>query len=190
MIDEIWTQHGLPVPISPARPWIIEHALNPPGYAAEVRTTTDLLTGTGRFISGIVGMIRNAPAADSGGSDAERTSFEIRTGSGSVEVILESGVEDVVGRQGDGIFTSRVVSSAKLVLRRNGGSIEVWTHDGSPDARPVLLGTLPTEESGRYLPFLRAAERVDRDLVCTAMRMEGPDGRWHLYVKYPLTAPG
>jgi hypothetical protein len=190
MVGEIWTQHGLPVPSSPARPWIIEHALNPPGYAAQVRTATDLLAGTGRFISGIVGTIRNASAADSEGADTEPPNFEIRTGTGSVEVTLVDGVEDLIGSLTDGIFTSRLVSSAKVELRRNGESVEVWTLDGRQDGTPILIGSVPTEEASRYLPLLRAAERVDQALMCPTVRMEGPDGRWHLYVKFPLTSPG
>ena len=101
-----------------------------------------------------------------------------------------TGVKRLVGSQTDGIFTSRLLSTAKVTLRRNGDSVEVWTQGGTHDGSPVRLGTVPQEEGPRYLPLLRAAERVGQELVCPALRAEGPEGQWHLYVKFPQTASG
>jgi hypothetical protein len=190
MIDEIWPKYGLPVPLGPARPWIIDHARNPPGYAAQVRMTADILAGTGRFISGIVGMFREASTADSEDTGTELPSFYIQTGTDAVEVILDDDARELVGSQTDGIFTSRILSTAKVTLRRDGESVEVWTHGGTHDDSPVRLGTVPLEEAPRYLPLLRAAERVDQDPVCPALRTEGPEGTWHLYLKLPQTSSG
>jgi hypothetical protein len=190
MIDEIWPQHGLPEPVSPARPWIIDHARNPPSYASQVRMTADLLAGGGRFISGIVGMFRETSTTESEDTRSEPPPFFILTDADAVEVILDTGVQDLVGSQTDGIFTSRLLSTARVTLRRDGESVEAWSHVGTHDDTPVRLGIVPSEEAPRYLPLLRAAERVDQEPVCPAIRTEGPDGEWHLYVEFPQTSSG
>ena len=143
MIDGIWPKYGLPVPAGPARPWIIDHARNPPGYAGQVRMTADILAGTGRFISGIVRMFREASTTESEDTGTEPPSFYVQTDSDAVEVNLDDGTQDLVGSQTDGIFTSRIMSTAKVTLRRDGESVEVWTHGGTRDDSPVRLGTVP-----------------------------------------------
>ena len=185
MIDEIWPRHGLPAPVGPARPWIIDHARNPPGYASQVRMTADVLAGSARFISGIVGMFREDSTTGTDYTDAERPSFFIQADTDAVEVVLDDGTQEIVGSQTDGIFTSRLVSTVKVTLRRDGDSVEVWTHGGTHDGGPVRLGTVPREEWPRYQPHLRAAERVEQEVVCPALRAEGPEGTWHLYLKLP-----
>ena len=190
MIDEIWARYGLPVPVGPARPWIIDHARNPPSYASRVRMTADILAGSGRFISGIVGMFREGSATETEVTGTELPSFYIQTDTDAVEVILDDGAQGLVGSQTDGIFTSRLLSTAKVTLRGDGDSVEVWTYGGAHDASPVRLGTVPREEGPRYLSLLRAAERVGQELVCPALRAEGPEGQWHLYVKFPQTSSG
>jgi hypothetical protein len=190
MIDEIWPRHGLPVPVGPARPWIIDHARNPPSYASQARMTADVLAGSGRFISGIIGMFREASTTESEDTDTELPPFLIQTDSDAVEVILDDGTQELVGSQTDGIFTSRFLSTVKVTLRRDGDSVEVWTLGGTHDGSPVRLGTVPRGEGPRYLPLLRAAERVEQELVCPALRAEGPEGQWHLYLKFPHTSSG
>lgn len=190
MIDAIWPTHGLPVPLGPARPWIIDHARNPPGYASQVRMTADVLAGSGRFISGIVGMFREASTTESGDTGTELPSFYLQTETDAVEVILDDGTQELVGSQTDGIFTSRILSTAKVTLRKDGESVEVWTHGGTHNDNPVRLGTVPPEEASRYLPLLRAAERVEQEPVCPALRTEGPEGEWHLYLRFPQTSSG
>jgi hypothetical protein len=190
MIDELWPTYGLPVPPAPARPWIIDHARNPPGYASRVGMTADLLAGGGRFIAGIVGMFRVASTAEFEDAGTEPRPFYIQTGTDGVELILDDGTQELVGSQTDGIFTSRLLSSAKVTLRREGESVGAWTHGGTHDDSPVRLGTVPEEEAPRYLPLLRAAERVEHELVCSAFRTEGPEGRWHLYLGFPRTSSG
>ncbi len=190
MIDDIWPKYGLPVPLGPARPWIVDHARNPPGYASQVRMTADILAGTGKFISGFVGMFREASTAESEDTDTEVPSFYIQTDADAVEVILDDGTQELVGSQTDGIFTSRLLSTVKVTLRRDGDSVEVWTNRGTHDDSPVRLGTLPRDEAPRYLPLLRAAERVEQEPVCPALRTEGPEGDWHLYLKLPQTSSG
>jgi hypothetical protein len=191
MIDDIWPKYGLPVPVGPDRPWIIDHARNPPGYASQVRMTADILAGSGRFISGIVGMFREPSNTDSEDTGTELPTFYIQTDTDAVAVILDDGTQELVGSQTDGIFTSRLLSTAKVTLRRAvGDSVEVWTHGGTHDGSPVRLGIVPGEEGPRYLPLLRAAERVEQELVCPALRAEGPEGKWYLYLKFPQTSPG
>jgi hypothetical protein len=152
--------------------------------------TADILAGTGRFISGIVGMFREASTTESEDSGTELPSFYVQTDTDSVEVILDDGTQELVGSQTDGIFTSRLMSTAKVTLRRDGESVEVWTRDVTHDDSRVRLGTVPREVAPRYLPLLRAAERVEQEPVCPAIRTEGPEGKWHLYVKLPQTPAG
>jgi len=152
--------------------------------------TADILAGGGRVISGIVRMFRGASTTDSEYTGTELASFYVQADTDAVEVILDDGTEELVGSQTDGIFTSRILSTAKVTLRRNGDSVEVWTHGGPHDGSPIRLGTVPREEGPRYLPLLRAAERVGQELVCPALRAEGPEGGWHLYVKFPQTSSG
>ena len=187
MIDEIWPKHGLSAPVGPARPWVIDHARNPPGYASQVRMTADLLAGSGRFLSGIVGMFREASSSEGRETGAERPTFYIQTDRDAVEIILDDGTEELVGSQTDGVFTSRILSTAKVTLKRDGDAVEVWTHGRARDGNPVRLGTVPRNDGPRYLPLLRAAERVGEELMCPALRTEGPEGQWHLYVKLPQT---
>ena len=190
LVDEIWPKYGLPVPVGPTRPWIIDHAQNPPGYASQVRMTTDILAGSGRFISGIVGMLREVSTNGPEGSRTEPPVFYIPTDTDAVEVIPDDGMQELVGSQTDGIFTSRLLSTTKVTLRGNGDSVEVWTYGRRHEGSPVRLGTVPREEVPRYLPLLRAAERVDQEVVCPALRAEGPEGNWHLYLKFPQTPSG
>ena len=190
MIDDVWSTHGLPALPGPARSWIVDHARNPPGYASQIRMTADLLAGGARFVSGIVGMIRDDPAPGSGNAGAEPTQFYVPTDADGVEVVLDPGTRELVGSLTDGMFTSRLMSSAKVTLRRAGQSVEAWTCDGTQVDGPVRFGTVPGQEAPRYLPLLRAAERVEEELVCPAIRTEGPDGEWHLYVRFPQTGPG
>jgi hypothetical protein len=190
IIDEIWPKHGLRLPLGPARPWIIDRARNPPGYASQVRMTADVLAGSGRFISGIVGMFRDASTAESVATRADLPSFHIPTDTDAVEVTLDDGTQELLGSQTDGIFISRLLSTAKVTLRRDGESVEVWTRGGAHDNSPVRLGAVPREEAPRYLSFLRAAERVDQIPVCSALRAEGPEGKWHLYLNLPESSSG
>jgi hypothetical protein len=190
MVDEIWAKYGLPAPVGPARPWIIDRARNPPGYASQVRTTAEIIAGSARFISGLVDMFREDSTAGREDTGAKRPSFYVQSDTDAVEVVLDDGTQELVGSQTDGIFTSRLLSTAKVSLRGNADSVEVWTRDGTHDGRPLRLGTVPREEGARYLPLLRAAERVGEELVCPALRAEGPEGQWHLYVKLPQTSSG
>ncbi len=185
MIDDIWPMHGLPAPVGPARPWIIDHARNPPGYAAQVRMTGDILAGSGRFISGIVGRLREASTTEPEDTVTEPPYFSLQTDNDAVEVILDEGRQGLVASQTDGIFTSRLLSTVRVALRRDGDSVEVWTRGGTRHGSPVRLGTVPREDCSRYLPLLRAAERVEQEVVCPALRAEAPEGTWHLYVKLP-----
>jgi hypothetical protein len=187
IIDEIWTKHGLSVPSSASRPWIIEHTLSPPGYAGQVRMAADALGGTARWISSIVSLFRNDSGERPEDADSEAQRFEIKTGSELVEVIPEERSPDPLETVTDGIFTSRLASSAQVILRRLGNTVEVWTLGSTADKRSERLGLIPDEESARFLSLLRAAERVDQVAVSPAIRGEGPDKRWHLYVKLPLT---
>jgi len=104
MIDEIWPQYGLPAPVGPARPWIIDQARNPPGYAAQVRMTADILAGSGRFISGIVGKLRDSSTPESEEGLTAVPYFCIQTDHDAVEVILDDGTQGLVGSQTDGIL--------------------------------------------------------------------------------------
>ncbi len=185
MIDEVWPTYGLSAPVGPARPWIIDHARNPQGLSSQVRMTADILAGTGRFISGMVGKLRDSSTTESEETVTDRPYFSIQTDSDAVAVILDEGTQELVGSQTDGIFTSRLLSTVKVTLRRDGDSVEVWTHGGTHEDSPVRLGTVPREESPRYLPLLRAAERVEQEAVCPALRTEDPVGMWHLYLKLP-----
>ncbi len=135
-------------------------------------------------------MIRNDSRTDSEDANEQSLPFEIRAGAGSVEVALADGAEDLIGSLTDGVFTSHLASTAKVALRMTGGSVEVWSFDERHVVAPRHLGSVPNEEAHRYLPFLRAAERVGQVLVCPAVRMDGPDGRWHLHVRLPLTNAG
>jgi hypothetical protein len=147
--------------------------------------TADILAGSGRFISGIVGKLRDSSTPESEEGLTAVPYFCIQTDHDAVEVILDDGTQGLVGSQTDGIFTSRLVSTVKVTLRRDGDSVEVWTHGGTHDGGPVRLGTVPREEWPRYQPHLRAAERVEQEVVCPALRAEGPEGTWHLYLKLP-----
>ena len=152
--------------------------------------TADFLAGRGRFISGIVGMFREAATTGSEDTGTELPFFYVQTDSDAVEVILDDGTQELMGSQTDGVFTSRLLSTAKVTLRKDGDSVVVWTHGGTHDSSSVRLGTVPREEGPRYLPLLRAAERVQQELVCPALRAEGPEGEWHLYLKLPQTPSG
>ncbi len=190
MVDDIWSAHGLPAPPGPTRSWIVDHARNPPGSASQIRLTADLLAGGGRFVSGIVRMVRDGSTPGSGDTGTVPANFFVHTDADGAEVVLDPGTQELMGSLTDGLFTSRRLSSAKVTLRRVGQSVEAWTYDGTHVDSPVRLGTVPEQDAPRYLPLLRAAERVEEELVCPAIRTEGPDGAWHLYVRFPETGPG
>ncbi len=190
LLERIWPEHGLPVPPAHVRPMILDRAMGVTSRLEDARTTIDMIEGTGRWIGGIVRLLRNDGNGEEDSPDDEATEFTIERGDESVEVNLDAGAQSRLTAMANGaVFASRTVTSAKVALREGpSGLIEVWERSAASSARPARLGLIPRSEAEPYRQSLAAATRVGQVAVCQALRMGAPKGDWRLHVYLPLSS--
>jgi len=187
LIAEIWTNHGLSVPPSPVRPKIVDWAMHSPNRLEELKATADALYGMGKGISNIVVMFRKAAQGQDIGEARAQEAFRIEAGDDYTEVALGGNAQSLLGA-----MTSRatwpVRSLTPIVVslrtRRDGG-LDVWEWEPEPAGPDSQLGSLESEQSAPWSPYVLAAERVGQIAVCSAARASTPDQSWRLYVKIP-----
>ncbi len=190
LLDQIWAEHGLPVPPAHVRPALVDSAIGLRSRLDEARTTVDVLEGTGRWIGSIVKMFRNAGQGNELAPDGDSTDFTIETGRDSVEVSLDADAQPRLTAMSDGaVFASRTMTSAMVVLREGSdGSIEVWERTPTSSASLARLGLIPPAQAMPYRRQLVVAERVGQIAVCRGVRMGTRNGGWRLYVNLPLSS--
>jgi hypothetical protein len=188
LLDQIWPEHGLPVPPAHARPALVEWAMGLTSRLDEARTTLDVLEGTGRLIGSIVKMFRNEGQENEPSPYDDATDYAIETGRDSVEVVLDADAQPrLTAMTDDAAFASLTVTSATVVLRDGlDGSIEVWERTPASSASLAPLGLIPPAQAVSYRQPLAAAKRVGQIAVCRAVRMGTRYGGWRLYVNLPL----
>jgi hypothetical protein len=185
LLDVVWGEHELPAPDGPARPALIDQAMGLTSPLDQARTTVDVLQGTGRWIGGIIKVLR--------GTDNESppmfqtTDFRIEGGNGWAEVDLDADAQPRLGAMGHpALFASRTATMGLVELREGSeGSVGVWERSTGTNESSSRFGVLPSTKIEPYRRSLAAGARVGQVVVCTALRMSSRDGGWRLYVALP-----
>ena len=188
LVDEVWAVHGLEQPPAHVKPMIVDRAMRPRDPLQDMATTADVVHGTAKWISGIVGAIRNAShEADTQRLDPFKV-FRIEPGEDSVEVELDEEVQGHLAAMGGGPgFSSRTLTTADVELRPGSGEdeIEVWELTVTTASEPTRLGSLRSEKTAPYRASVAAAQRVGQVAIGVALRTSAPNGSWRLYLMLP-----
>jgi hypothetical protein len=191
LIDEVWINHGLPVPSRPIRPKIVDRAMHPPNRFEELKANADVLYGMGKGVSNIVGMFRKVAQGQDIGEARAQVAFRIETGDDYVEVDLNGDAQPLLGAvTARAVWPVEALTPMVVSLRtRAGGGLEVWEWEPEPPGSISQLGSLTSEQRAPWLPYVLAAERVGQVAVCSAARASTPIQSWRMYVKVPHTPP-
>lgn len=186
LIDVVWAEHDLPPPIPPLKQVLVERAMGTRSHTEDLALSADILQGTGKWISNIVGLMNNKKDKPTLPFDS-RSNFVIRSGEGHVQVALDSDVQPRLTPMSDkSMYTMRMATSVFVALRLGEDEeVEVWELQPTLSDNPVRLGHLAPSDATPFRPYIARAERVGQVTVCGGMRGDGPEGNWSLYLWLP-----
>jgi hypothetical protein len=191
LVDVVWAEQDLPPPIPPVKQVLVARAMGTRNRKDELELTADILHGTGKWISNIVGMMNNAGSEQSTKGKPtlpfDESTFLVPRGEGHVQVSLDADVQPRLTPMSDkSIYTMRMGSLVHVALRVGRDDVvEVWELQPTISDSTARLGHLTSFDALTFRPYIAAAERVGQVATCAGMRGDGPEVNWSLYLWLP-----
>jgi hypothetical protein len=187
-INEIWEEHGLPVPPAFIQPLLADRAARPGSRLTELRESADLMSGGVRWVSQIVRVLRHPERLNAGVSVPGPTETLVIPGDDWIEVAVDVDARHrlaVMSTTAPG-FASRTLTKTLVHLRRGDGeTVEVWERTPDMATSAQRLGVVPYPTASTYLAELEAAAQTGRSVACMAMRIAASKDSWRLYLRVP-----